>query len=266
MNLTADFRYMALALFVAYRALALNETPVACVLVADGAVVSIGYNDTNRSLNGTRHAEFIAMEALEPKVVARSTLYVTVEPCIMCAAALRQMKVPRVVFGCGNDRFGGHGTVLAAHGALTQSCPGVMRTEAIQLLRNFYIQENDSAPDPQIKKNKDLEGKHYPPMHYDKYMTRAQFEQWSGRRVYNGDRELTPQMGHGYRVRDLITAADVRALPRIEKLYPHDTIDAIDADLEEFCRLFYPISGDGAVDFNANICVYQQKSKRQRLQ
>lgn len=70
-------------------------------------------------LQGTRHAEFIAIsEMLQsyPRSTLRSTdLYVTVEPCVMCASALRQYQIRTVYFGCGNERFGGTGSILSLH-------------------------------------------------------------------------------------------------------------------------------------------------------
>lgn len=68
---------------------------------------------------GTRHAEFIAIEEMlrsHPRSLLRSTdLYVTVEPCVMCASALRQYRIRAVYFGCANDRFGGTGSILSLH-------------------------------------------------------------------------------------------------------------------------------------------------------
>lgn len=73
---------------------------------------------TNK-LQGTRHAEFIAIaEVLQnyPKSILQSTdLYVTVEPCVMCASALKQYRIRCVYYGCANDRFGGTGGVLSLH-------------------------------------------------------------------------------------------------------------------------------------------------------
>lgn len=100
--------------------------------------------------------------------LAGTTLYVTVEPCIMCASALRQMGIENVYFGCGNDRFGGCGSVLGVNeqfscselkqlftdtnGRLVHpkhpSYPAVgehLRAEAIMILRRFYMTENSSG-------------------------------------------------------------------------------------------------------------------------
>ena len=98
-------------------------------------------NDTNKSLNvstdliidqnkipylyaettmkGTRHAEFLAitsiLQSYPPSIFHETDLYVTVEPCIMCASALRQYGIRTVYYGCGNERFGGAGSVLSIH-------------------------------------------------------------------------------------------------------------------------------------------------------
>ncbi len=129
----------------AEQALQSDETPVGCVFIFEGQVIGKGMNDTNRSLNvspfkagshtyscnlngsaltkllskGTRHAEFLAiaeiMKKYPPSVFSKTDLYVTVEPCIMCASALRQLNIRKVYFGCSNDRFGGTGGVLSIH-------------------------------------------------------------------------------------------------------------------------------------------------------
>ncbi|KAL2372297.1 hypothetical protein RJZ57_003239 [Blastomyces gilchristii] len=159
-------------------ALASGETPVGCVLVHNDEVIGSGMNDTNKSMNGTRHAEFLAIEEVlrsHPRSIFRETdLYVTVEPCIMCASALRQYQIRHVYFGCANERFGGTGGVLKLHSeksllklpGIISGSPGIdppygltgglFRKEAIMLLRRFYIQENERAPNPKPKKDREL--------------------------------------------------------------------------------------------------------------
>lgn len=70
-------------------------------------------------VQGTRHAEFIAINSILknhlPSILSETCLYVTVEPCIMCASALRQFHIKAVYYGCSNDRFGGTGGVLSIH-------------------------------------------------------------------------------------------------------------------------------------------------------
>ncbi|KAI9373994.1 cytidine deaminase-like protein [Aspergillus egyptiacus] len=160
--------FMEQAFEMARKALDTGETPVGCVLVYGNKVVGYGMNDTNRSMNGTRHAEFVAIQEMlrsYPKSVLRSTdLYVTVEPCVMCASALRQYQIRSVYFGCGNERFGGTGSILSLNydRAIDPPYPvfgGLQRKEAIMLLRRFYIQENEKAPKPRPKKNRELNTK-----------------------------------------------------------------------------------------------------------
>ncbi|GLI80065.1 tRNA(adenine34) deaminase [Penicillium ochrochloron] len=157
--------WMKEALKMGETALKHGETPVGCVLVYNDQVVGRGMNDTNRSMNGTRHAEFLAIaEMLQsyPKSALQSTdLYVTVEPCVMCASALKQYRIRCVYFGCANDRFGGTGGVLTIHSdpSIDPTYPvygGLFQKEAVMLLRRFYIQENDKAPNPRPKKNREL--------------------------------------------------------------------------------------------------------------
>lgn len=90
-----------------------------------------------------------------PPDLSQCQLYVTCEPCIMCAAALAEMKIGRVIFGCPNDKFGGCGSILQVHQDVAGGYPvtgGVLKEEAITLLRSFYSQENHHAPDEKRKR------------------------------------------------------------------------------------------------------------------
>ncbi|KAJ5851909.1 uncharacterized protein N7529_011294 [Penicillium soppii] len=160
--------FMRQALLMGEKAIEFNETPVGCVLVYNNQIVGFGMNDTNRSMNGTKHAEFIAIAQMlqrYPRSALKSTdLYVTVEPCVMCASALKQYRIRNVYFGCANDRFGGTGGVLSLHAdsSIDPTYPaygGLFEKEAIMLLRRFYIQENEKAPNPRPKKNRELNTK-----------------------------------------------------------------------------------------------------------
>jgi len=142
--------------------------------VRNGQVIAQARNRTNELRNATRHAELEAIDyilsdpTLTPSDEARqsyplreTTLYVTVEPCIMCASALRQLGIKEVYYGCGNDRFGGCGSVLGVNEAVPhpQHAPykatgGYMCEEAIMILRRFYITENANAPVPRSKANR----------------------------------------------------------------------------------------------------------------
>jgi tRNA-specific adenosine deaminase 2 len=101
------------------------------------------------------------LQAHPPGIFNTTDLYVTVEPCIMCASALRQFGIRAVYFGCYNERFGGTGGVLNIHQDESVDPPypvygGIFREEAIMLLRRFYVQENEKAPEPRGKKERVL--------------------------------------------------------------------------------------------------------------
>lgn len=261
---------MAMANFVAYRALKNGETPVACILVHEPTqkVLSFGCNDTNRSLNGTRHAEFMAIDRIleehsllntpTDKVkafFANVTLYVTIEPCVMCALALLQMGFGKVYFGAANDRFGGNGTVIKVQKDDDYlSVGGIMRVEAVHLLRSFYIQENGSAPVPKIKKNKEIDGKEFPPnLAFSKYMDRRQFcSEYGESRAEtffehpHPDFEITPVVGQAYGFADLLSANSFQDFPHIEELYPDQQV-AIQGDIDELSMLLPSVGTDGKV-------------------
>ncbi|ODV92191.1 hypothetical protein CANCADRAFT_83584 [Tortispora caseinolytica NRRL Y-17796] len=172
-------RFMKIAIKLAETALQKDEVPVGAVFVADGEILATGINDTNRSLCGTRHAEFLGIEQIlqtyTAEIFMKVDLYVTVEPCVMCAAALRQLGIRAVYFGCANDRFGGCGSVLRVNADKSpimspfKVFPGLYRKEAIMLLRRFYIQENEKAPTPKTKKSRLLKTD-FVPLELDRYV------------------------------------------------------------------------------------------------
>ncbi|KAG9390784.1 Cytidine and deoxycytidylate deaminase zinc-binding region [Carpediemonas membranifera] len=149
-----DFRFMREALRTAAAAFNEGEVPVGCVIVRDGEIVSRAHNDTNATMNATRHAEFVAIDSLPPSVptLEGCTLYVTIEPCVMCASALMHLKLSRCVFGAPNAKFGGCGSVFDLPADVdppAYTCKaGVLGEEAIQLLRAFYVRGNEKAPKP----------------------------------------------------------------------------------------------------------------------
>lgn len=295
-DLTLHFRLVALSLYVAYRALVTNETPVACVFYSEAtnSVLSYGCNDTNRSLNGTRHAEFIGIDKILNQYIPKErwgnvefihlffqdvTLYVSVEPCVMCGLALKQLGIGKVVYGCGNDRFGGNGTVILVHNDNREritdnygSYGGILRTEAIQLLRNFYIQENDMAPVPKVKKNKDLENKLYPPMlSFDKYLQYEKFLEFYGngrKKLFHSSDliEITPNLNKGYYLEELINVESVKTIPQLEELFPGQAIsdELLQNDLATFFKLFYPVTDEGKVDFGKGISTLEELNEENR--
>ncbi|ORY33120.1 cytidine deaminase-like protein [Naematelia encephala] len=168
-----DLAWMREALVMAEEALAADEVPVGCVFVKDGQAIARARNRTNEWRNATLHAELEAIDHLlptNPAPLSSITLYVTVEPCVMCASALRQIGIGRVVYGCGNDRFGGCGSVLDISSSESNNIHppftavgGYYREEAIMLLRRFYLSENQNAPNPKKKNTRVLKTDIPPP-------------------------------------------------------------------------------------------------------
>ncbi|XP_042334445.1 tRNA-specific adenosine deaminase 2 [Sceloporus undulatus] len=161
--------WMDRALAMAKEALENGEVPVGCLMVFNNEVIGKGKNEVNETKNATRHAEMVAIDQARDwchqhkkeleEVFLHTVLYVTVEPCIMCAAALRLMKIPLVVYGCQNERFGGCGSVLDISSAtLTdmgepfQCKVGYRSEEAVEMLKTFYRQENPNAPKSKVRK------------------------------------------------------------------------------------------------------------------
>ncbi|XP_020244079.1 tRNA-specific adenosine deaminase 2 isoform X1 [Asparagus officinalis] len=151
------------------------EVPIGCVIVENDKVIASGSNKTTETRNATRHAEMEAIDFLLDKwqtdglnqmqvaeKFSRCDLYVTCEPCIMCASALSILGIREVYYGCANDKFGGCGSILSLHrtdseqmsseeslhGKGFKCTGGFMSSEAIALLRSFYEQGNPNAPKP----------------------------------------------------------------------------------------------------------------------
>lgn len=140
------------------------EVPVGCVFIYKDKIIAYGANEVNKTKNATRHAELICIDQVldyckandldHQRVFREISVIVTVEPCIMCAAALDNLKVKQVIYGCVNDRFGGK-TVLNVFELLNSEIElkgNVRADEAMELLKEFYKGENPSAPVPKKRK------------------------------------------------------------------------------------------------------------------
>ena len=115
-ELTEDEVYMKEALRQARKAYALMEVPIGCVIVYEGKIIARGYNRRNTDKNTTSHAEINAIRRASKKLgdwrLEGCTMYVTLEPCQMCAGAIIQARIPRVVIGSMNSKAGCAGSVL----------------------------------------------------------------------------------------------------------------------------------------------------------
>ena len=114
--MTRDERYMKEAIRQARRAYALEEVPIGCVIVYEDRIIARGYNRRNTDKNTLSHAELNAIRKASKKLgdwrLEDCTLYVTLEPCQMCAGAIVQARVSRVVIGSMNPKAGCAGSVL----------------------------------------------------------------------------------------------------------------------------------------------------------
>lgn len=143
----ADVRFMKEALRQAKKAAKLSEVPIGCVLVKDGQIVARGYNRRNTDKTTLAHAEMAVIKKASKRFsdwrLEDCTLYVTLEPCPMCAGAIVQARIPRVVAGCMNPKAGCAGSVLNIlntpglnHRVKFEK--GVLEEECTELLQNFF--------------------------------------------------------------------------------------------------------------------------------
>jgi tRNA(adenine34) deaminase len=145
---SVDRRFMARALELARLAEAAGEVPVGAVIVKDGRVVAEGWNRPIGSRDPTAHAEIVALraagQALGTYRLTDTTLYVTLEPCAMCASAMVHARVKRLVFAAADPRAGAAGSVfnIVQHAALNhriECTGGILEEECGSLLRAFFV-------------------------------------------------------------------------------------------------------------------------------
>lgn len=145
--MTDDEKYMKEAIRQAKKAAALDEVPIGCVIVHDGQIIARGYNRRNTDKNTLSHAELLAIKKASRKLgdwrLEGCTLYVTLEPCQMCAGAIIQARVDRVVIGSMNPKAGCAGSVLNIlemdgfnHKAEVER--GVLQEECSRMLSEFF--------------------------------------------------------------------------------------------------------------------------------
>jgi tRNA(adenine34) deaminase len=145
---------MRQALWEAQLALQTGDVPVGAVVVVDGAIVGRGHNQRQALVDPTAHAEVLALRATARQLgtwrLTAATLYVTLEPCIMCIGAAVLSRIQRLVFGCRDPKAGACGSQFDILGAqrLNHSFPivaGVCEAEASALLSGFFRQLRQSA-------------------------------------------------------------------------------------------------------------------------
>jgi tRNA(adenine34) deaminase len=143
----ADLRWMSRALELARAAAFVQEVPVGAVIVREGRIIGEGHNRTVTDGDPTTHAEMVAIRqaaaAMGDWRLLDSTLYVTLEPCAMCAGAIVLARIPRVVFGANDPKAGMAGSLgnLLQDSRLNHRCDvssGVSAAESSEMLRAFF--------------------------------------------------------------------------------------------------------------------------------
>lgn len=160
--MTDDERYMRAAITQAKKAWKIGEVPIGCVIVHDDKIIARGYNRRTADKNTLAHAEISAIRKACKKIgdwrLEGCTIYVTLEPCQMCAGALMQSRIDRCVIGCMNPKAGCAGSVInilemdgfnhkveVSRGVLEGECSSMMKNFFRELRENTKIQKKQEA-------------------------------------------------------------------------------------------------------------------------
>lgn len=157
--MTTDEKFMKAALTQAKKAYALNEVPIGCVIVQNNRIIARGYNRRNTDKNTLAHAELTAIKKASKKTgdwrLEDCTLYVTLEPCQMCAGAIVQSRMQRVVIASMNAKAGCAGSVLnllqmKEFNHQVEITRGVLEEECSSMLSGFFreLRERKKATPP----------------------------------------------------------------------------------------------------------------------
>ena len=157
--------YMSQALELAREAADAGEVPVGCVIVRDGAIVGEGRNRREENGDATAHAELEAIRDACRRLgswrLHRCTMYVTLEPCPMCAGAIVQARIPRVVIGCMNPKAGCAGSVLDMlhedgfnHQAEVET--GVLGEECSRMMKDFFKELREEGKRKKAEKTEEI--------------------------------------------------------------------------------------------------------------
>jgi len=155
MKILDDLQGIQAALRAAESALEIDEVPVGCVIVHEGQIIGRGYNQVESLKDATAHAEILAIgaasNALQSWRLEDCTLYVTLEPCAMCAGAIILSRIPRLVYGATDPKAGACGSVLdVIHeprlNHRVEVTAGILAGECGDLLREFFRRRRASNP------------------------------------------------------------------------------------------------------------------------
>lgn len=142
-------KYMREALKQAQKAYSLGEVPIGCVIVHEGKIIGRGYNRRNTDKNTLSHAEINAIKKASKAIgdwrLEECTIYVTLEPCQMCAGAIVQARIPEAVIGCMNPKAGCAGSILnilemPEFNHQVTVTRGIMEQECSEMLKTFFAE------------------------------------------------------------------------------------------------------------------------------
>ena len=164
--MTADERYMKEAIRQARKAYALREVPIGCVIVCGDKIIARGYNRRNTDKNTLSHAELNVIRKASRKLgdwrLEGCTLYVTLEPCQMCAGAIVQARIDRVVIGTMNPKAGCAGSVLnllemEGFNHKVQVTRGILEEECSKMLSDFFKELREEKARKKLKEKEEQE-------------------------------------------------------------------------------------------------------------
>ncbi len=146
-----DFKFMQEAINEANKAYLLSEIPIGAVVVCDKKIIGRGHNLKENNKNSILHAEIIAInqatEYLDKWRLDECTIYVNLEPCVMCAGAIINSRIKRVVFACFDKKSGAFGSVINVNDIelnhKVELTTGVMEKEAKEIIQNFFKELRD---------------------------------------------------------------------------------------------------------------------------
>ncbi len=161
-KLSEDERYMRQAITLAKKAAANGDVPIGCVIVHEGKVIARGYNRRNVDKTTLAHAEIMAIKKASKVLgdwrLEDCTMYVTLEPCQMCAGAIVQARIPKVVIGCMNPKAGCAGSILnlldmKQFNHQVEVTRGIMETECSAMMSGFFAELRAKKKAAAVKEN-----------------------------------------------------------------------------------------------------------------
>ena len=152
-KLSDDERYMKEAIRQAKKAEKIGDVPIGCVIVYEGKIIARGYNRRNKDKTTLAHAELVAIKKASKILgdwrLEECTMYITLEPCQMCAGAIVQARIPKVICGCMNPKAGCAGSIIDMFNIekfnhQVEFVCGVMESECSSLLTTFFKKLRES--------------------------------------------------------------------------------------------------------------------------